>query len=79
MAPTVLFVLGAVQESIGNAPTDEAAGRDKLRQLVLELRHAQPVHGVRIQWCRDIGAYAATKCHLLTGWIGRLTVPSPGP
>lgn len=67
MGPTVLFVLGAIQEPIGTAPADELLGREKLRQLLVELRGAQPGHGVRVQWCRDIAAYVATTMPFVDG------------
>jgi hypothetical protein len=67
MGPTVPFVLGALQEPIGTAPPSEHSGRDKLRQLLLELSTASAGHGVRIQWCRDIGAHIATNIPFVDG------------
>jgi hypothetical protein len=67
MGPTVLFVLGALQQPIGAAPANEYEGREKLTRMLSALGNAPTGRGVRIQWCATIKAYVATSMPFVDG------------
>lgn len=67
MGPSVLFVLGALQQPIGRQIPDGSEGRAALRQLLSDLQRAPQGRGVRIQWCRNIKAYVATNMPFVDG------------
>lgn len=70
MGPSVCFVFGALQQPIGTPPSDEAAGREAVKKLLVSLRsrlNTSPDPGVRIQWCLNIKAYVATAMPFVEG------------
>jgi hypothetical protein len=67
MGPSVLFVLGAVQNPVGGPFPNKNSARLELSELLTALRKAPADRGVRIQWCGIVKAYVATSMPFVDG------------
>ena len=60
IGPTLPFVLGAIQEAIGKAPSSRADGQRTLHNLLRAIEASGC--GVEILWCPTTNAYVACSC-----------------
>lgn len=61
VGPSILFVVGSVQDPIGAAPVTKALAKSQMRKLLVQMHDETPSgYGVQILWCPTIKAYVVT-------------------